>query len=145
MKKLAILLSIMAILFSGCSMFSSKQKMKEYIEKLETSLKNDSIQYAQTLDILKSEMQHQIDSINAACGQPKGNYHIITGSFREQQNAVNFVAEMQKMGYSASIIDAPNGFHLVSVSAGNNLQQMFATLNNIRSSVNEESWIYIKN
>lgn len=145
MRKLAFFIGILALLFSGCNMFGSKKKMREYIDKLETNLKNDSIQFSQTLEIMKAEMQHQIDSITAACGQPKGNYHIITGSFREQQNAVNFVSEMQKMGYSANIVEAPNGFHLVSVSAGNNLKDMFATLNNIRSAVNEESWIYIKN
>ena len=145
MKKLVLLLSLSMILFSGCSMFGSKKKMNEYIDRLVTTLKNDSLQFASNLDKMKTDMQHQIDSINAECDQPKGNYHIIAGSFKEQQNAIGFVADMQKLGYKAAIIEAPNGFHLVSVSAGNNLQQMFATLNNIRTSVDEESWIFIKN
>ncbi len=126
-------------------MFGSKKKMREYIDKLETTLKNDSIEFSANLDKMKTDMQRQIDSINSECSQTKGNYHIITGSFREQQNAVNFVSSMEKLGYKATIIDAPNGFHLVSISAGDNLKEMFTTLNNIRNSVNEESWIYIKN
>ena len=145
MKKIAILFLLSIILASSCSLFDSKKKMKDYISRLENTIKEDSLAYAASMDKMKSEMQSKLDSISQACNQSKGNYHIITGSFREQQNASNFVAEMEKLGYKAQIIDAPNGFHLVSVSAGSNLQQMFSTLNNIRGSVNEESWIYIKN
>lgn len=145
MKKLTILFVLTGVLFSGCNFFNGKKEMREYIERLENSLKDDSLEYAAHMESLKRNMQLKIDSITEACAKPKGNFHIISGSFREQQNADRFLIEMEKLGYKSQIIDAPNGFHLVSVFAGTSLQEMFATLNKIRNSVNEESWIYINN
>ena len=69
---------------------------------------------------------------------------MITGSFRNPLNAENFEKEMKKLGYKSQIVQAANGFNLVSAFSGNDYKEALNALNNIRTNVNQESWIYVK-
>jgi DNA mismatch repair ATPase MutS len=140
MRKITLLLATAAFLVYGCGNQSA-----EYIQQLEKTIKDDSVKKVAEMEMLKSEMQERIDSLQDACGNCNGNFHVITGSFREQANADNYLAEMSKLGYKAEIVEAPNGFHLVSTYCGQTLNEMFTALNTARNNVNPESWIYVKN
>lgn len=144
MKKLSflLLLALLTAGFAGCKY----KKQAEYIKQLENAVKEDSLKRVAELEALKAEMQAKIDSLQAACqsGNPQGNFCVITGSFRIQQNADNYVKEMVKMGYKAQIIDAPNGFHLVSTYCAGSLREALSELNNARSNIHPDSWIYVK-
>lgn len=143
MRKATLLILVLFAAFFGSCKF---KKQAEYIKQLESVVKEDSIKRVAELEALKAEMQAKIDSLQAACqsGNPKGNFCVITGSFRIQQNADNYVQEMIKLGYKASIIDAPNGFHLVTTYCANSLQEALSELNNARSNIHPDSWIYVK-
>ena len=140
MRKFTLLLTIAAFFIYGCGNNST-----EYVQQLEKTIKDDSIKKAAEIEMLKSEMQERIDSLQDACGNCNGNFHVITGSFREQSNADKYLTEMAKLGYKATQVEAPNGFHLVSTYCGKTLNEVFSALNTARNNVNPESWIYVKN
>ena len=143
MKKLTLLLLVIfAVGFVGCKY----KKQAEYIKQLENAVKEDSLKRVAELEALKAEMQAKIDSLQAACGSgnPQGKFCVITGSFRIQQNADNYVQEMIKLGYKAQIVDAPNGFHLVSTYCASSLHEALSELNNARANIHPDSWIYVK-
>lgn len=121
-----------------------KKSMAEYIASLESKSREDSIEHINQLERLKREAQAKIDSVQKSCGT-SGKYHVITGSFRNPLNAKNFNKEMSKMGYRSQIIMASNGFNLVSAYAGDNYSDVINALNNIRTAVNQESWLYMSN
>lgn len=147
MRKISILLILVVVFTSSCDYLRKKGILanKEYIERLENTLKDDSIENAAMLEKIKLEAQQKIDSITNACGKCTGNYHIITGSFRNQLNADNYQKEMSKLGYKSAIVEASNGFHLVSAYCGSDYKEVLNALSNIRNSVNQESWLYVQN
>ncbi len=147
MKKIALFLVIIALVFSSCNYLRKKGffgKNKEYVERLENTIHYDSIEFTAQMEKLKADSQAKIDSIQKVCGGCAGNYNVITGSFRNPLNAENFEKEMKKMGYKSQIIQAANGFNLVSAFSGDNLKEALNALSNIRTNVNQESWIYTK-
>lgn len=131
------------MVFSSCNWFKGN-KDKEYIERLENTIHDDSLEFAAQVEKLKKESEAKIDSIKNSCGGANGTYHVITGSFRNPSNAENYKIEMSKLGYTANIVMAPNGFNLVTTFSGNDFKEACNALANIRNSVNPESWIYVK-
>jgi hypothetical protein len=147
MKKIALLLIIIAFITTNCDYLRKKgiigsKKQSEYIERLENTIHDDSIEFVAQVEKMKKENQEKIDSIQKSCGA--GSYHIITGSFRNPLNAENFLKEMAKLGYKSQIVQAANGFSLVSAYSGNNYKEILSALNTIRTNVNPESWLYVK-
>ena len=139
MKKIILLVSLVTIAFFGC-----KNNSSEYINKLEQKIKEDSLKNVAEMQTMKSEMQARLDSMQQACGDCIGSFYVVTGSFREPQNADNYLAEMKKQGLKAQIIVAPNGFHLVCTYCGQNLKDVLGALQSARNNVQPESWVYIK-
>jgi cell division protein FtsN len=150
MKKIALLLAIITLLSTNCNylrkkgIIGEKKRMKEYIDRLENTLKDDSLEYAARMEQMKKAAQSKIDSIQKCCGM-NGNYHVITGSFRNPLNAEGYVKEMKLKGYKSQIVMAPNGFNLVSAFASNDYNDALNALNNLRTSVIQDAWLYVKN
>jgi hypothetical protein len=149
MKKVAFLLVIITLTTSSCEYLRKKgiignKKNKADIESLEQARIADSIKNAALLENMKKEAQLKIDSVQKNCGI-NGKYHVITGSFRNPLNAENFNKEMNKMGYRSNIIMAANGFNLVSAYSGDNYNDVLNALNNLRTAVNQEAWLYLSN
>lgn len=46
--------------------------------------------------------------------EPAYSYYIITGSFREKENALIHASMLEEKGYSPEVLEAPNGFYRVS-------------------------------
>jgi len=150
MKKIALILAIITFITTNCDylrkkgIIGNKKRMKEYIDRLENTIKDDSVEFMAQMEKIKKESQLKIDSIQKSCGS-SGSYNVITGSFRNPVYADNFAKEMAKLGYKSQVIIAPNGFNLVSAFACNNYKEVLNALYSLRSSVNQESWLYIKN
>jgi len=150
MKKIAFLLIIVTISTSSCEylrkkgIIGKKKSMAETITSLENARREDSLNFAAQMERLKSDAQAKIDSVQKCCGT-NGKYHVITGSFMNPLNAENYNKEMNKMGYHSALIVASNGFHLVSAYNGDNYSEVLNALNNIRTAVNQESWLYLNN
>jgi uncharacterized protein YjgD (DUF1641 family) len=146
MRKLPLLLVIAVIALNSCDYLKRKGILgneKEYIERLENTIKDDSLEFAAQMEKLKLESDKKMDSLRNAC-EKSGDFHVITGSFRNPLNAQSFQKEMEKQGYKAQIIEASNGFNLVSAFNGKSMTEVLDPLNNMRSSVNQEAWVFVK-
>ena len=147
MKRLTLLLLVISLFLTNCDylrrkgIIGSKKQMLSQIEQLQKTVMDDSLM----MEKLKKESQAKIDSIQQSCAKPEGNFHVITGSFRNPANAENFVKEMAKLGYKSQIIQASNGFNLVSAFAGKDMHEACSALNTIRTNVNQESCLYVAN
>lgn len=71
----------------------------------------------------------------------EGNYAIVAGSFRIQENANNFVIKLKAQGYSPVSFDAANGLHVVCYGAYPDLITAKQKLEDIKTSENPEAWI----
>ena len=147
-----IILTALVFGFTNCKFLRDKgifgggidSKTKDYITKLENTIQLDSMKYAAQFEKLQKEAKAKIDSLEKSCGGSSGNYHIITGSFLNPLNAVSFNTEMSKLGYKSQIVDASNGFKLVSAYSANSYSEVANQLSAIRTSVNPDSWVYVK-
>ncbi len=146
MKKVVFILAILSIVFTNCEYLRKKgiigkrKYLAEFAKRLDDIKKDDSAQ----IEKIKKDAQLRIDSVQKSCCI-NGSYHVITGSFRNPLNAQNFQKEMNKLGYKAQIVHATNGFDLVSAYACNDYKDIVNALSNIRTNVNQESWLYIRN
>ncbi len=150
MKKIAFLLVIVTLSTTSCEylrkkgIIGKKKHLQDMLDNLENKNRDDSANYAAQMDKLRKDAEAKIDSVQKSCGI-NGKYHVITGSFRNPLNAENFNKEMNKMGYHSQIIMASNGFNLVSAYSGDNYNEVINALTNIRTAVNQESWLYLSN
>ena len=151
----AIKLIVLVTLFLGftsCKFLREKgilgsgidSKTQDYITKLENTIQIDSMKYAAQLERLQKDAKAKIDSLEKSYGSSSGSYHIITGSFLNPLNAESYNKEMEKMGYKSQIVDASNGFKMVSAYSANSYSEAISHLNTIRTSVNPDSWIFVK-
>jgi nucleoid DNA-binding protein len=72
--------------------------------------------------------------------EPVYSYYIITGSFRQRENAETQASLLEKEGYIPEIIDAPNGFYRVSAIRCNDMDAAEEKRDSVSSSY-PGSWI----
>jgi CO dehydrogenase nickel-insertion accessory protein CooC1 len=151
MKRLIILAIAAVTVFSGCEylkkkgFFGNKKDMAKTIEMLQKELQEDSIRYAAEIEKLKQDAQARIDSILNGTKQedPYQNYYVIIGGFRNAKNAEALSIKTSEAGYNSLIIDARNGFQLVSAYGGDEMQATISMLHEVQAKLNPEAWIYI--
>jgi len=76
---------------------------------------------------------------------PTGNYHIIAGAFRIEENSDKKVEQLLAEGYSARKIGANKyGLHQVVYSSHSDRLEALKTLRNIKRTHNREAWLLVK-
>ncbi len=81
---------------------------------------------------------------DASVSAPKGSmnlYFIVGGAFREKANAENYVNELKKQGYDASIFGRKGELHMVSVSSFASRASARKALKEIRENVQPKAWL----
>ena len=74
-----------------------------------------------------------------------GNYHIVAGAFREQENAAKKVKELQEKGFNAREIGANKyGLHQVIYSSYEDRLEALKALRTIKSNENREAWLLVE-
>lgn len=151
MKRLVLLAFVTVFLLSSCDylkrkgIFGSKKEMVKTIEQLQKELQEDSIKYAAEIEKIKLDAQARIDSILNGSKQedPYQNYYVIIGGFRNAKNAETLSIKTSEMGYNSLIIDARNGFQLVSAYGGDEMQATISMLHEVQAKINPDAWIYV--
>ena len=74
-----------------------------------------------------------------------GNYHIVAGAFREQENATKKVNQLQEKGFNAREIGTNKyGLHQVIYSSHKNRLEALKALKNIKNTENQEAWLLVQ-
>ncbi|PIB33346.1 sporulation protein [Gaetbulibacter sp. 5U11] len=74
-----------------------------------------------------------------------GNYHIVAGAFRVEENSDKKVAELQEQGFKARKIGVNQyGLHQVAYASYTSREEANNALNSIRTEQNKDAWLLIK-
>jgi hypothetical protein len=160
MKKIAFILILALVAFSGCKFINEKILGKEsdtlniYAANLERELAGIESEHFYELEKVKMESQSKIDSIinyyeSQLSGKGRrltapdaGTFYIITGSFKTPAYAEDWSAKVTAMGYRTEIIQM-GYWNLVSTGSFTSLREASNNLEKNRLSVASDSWIYV--
>jgi len=74
-----------------------------------------------------------------------GNYHIVAGAFRVEENCDKKVAQLIEQGFNARKIGVNKyGLHQVAYSSHSDRIEALNALNSIRNSSNKDAWLLVK-
>lgn len=157
MKKLLLLLILtVPFLHSSCdfiqkrNMFSNDQDSLLVYQKKQDSLKFvDSIRNLRSeLSQLKNRHQRLMDSIKTSTAPQKATgykYHIIVGSFRNQEYLDSYSRFVREKGFQTKILENEYGFKMVAVESFNSWGRAANTLEELRDGFEKTAWIYVEN
>jgi cell division protein FtsN len=153
MKKLTCVLIMLTLLGSGCKFVEKyTKKGKKAKAAAMQKAKEDSLAKAKAIEFEKAAQareQARQDSIRQVEEyESQHRFHVIIGSFKVPSNATSWEQEVRGMGFNTTrILQAPNGFNLVSVGAFNTYSKAFNEIDRINSNRVEnplEMWVYEK-
>jgi tetratricopeptide (TPR) repeat protein len=79
--------------------------------------------------------------------QPEQEYlpfHVITGSFKIEKNAIDWQQSLKAKNISSVIIAGDNDFHLVSIKDRSNIRDAYNYLESVKSQYNEKIWVFYR-
>jgi cell division protein FtsN len=150
MKKILLLLFVISLGLSSCKFIKTKiLKKKQPVDTMAAyEARLDSIREAETRYLQELE-QARLDSIAQAEAETEAlqnanKYHVISGSFRTPSYADSYLQKMINNGYAGSkILQANNGFNLVSIASASNMRAALSELRQIKNQTEMELWVYV--
>ncbi|WP_299883788.1 SPOR domain-containing protein [uncultured Lacinutrix sp.] len=74
-----------------------------------------------------------------------GNYHVVAGAFRVEENSDKKVEQLQAQGYKARKIGTNRfGLHQVAYDSYTNRSEALQALNTVRQNGNRDAWLLVK-
>lgn len=154
MKKLLFILFAITIAFSSCKFVKKKgwfgleetDTLAAYQRKQDSLHRVDSIQKALARkkaiekarqDSIKKAEQARLEEL------AKFRYHIIVGSFLTPEYADEWSAYYNSLGYGTEILEAGNGFNLVSARKYDNMSNALFDLERFKDTVQVDAWVYV--
>ena len=90
-------------------------------------------------------MSNPLPEVTFKVARETGNYHIVAGAFREQENAAKKVKQLQEKGFNAREIGANKyGLHQVIYSSYEDRLEALKALRTIKSNENREAWLLVE-
>jgi nucleoid DNA-binding protein len=126
--------------FGGLKIYEGQVKNSNFVErqKANTLLENQ-IQEATFV------IENPLPALNLILPKQVGNYHIVAGAFRIQENATKKLNELQDKGYSARAIGANKyGLHMVIYSSYESRLEANKNLRELKKTENEDAWILVR-
>lgn len=160
MKKIAYILTLTLVTFSGCKFVNERilgreaDTLETYTANLEQQLAGIESEHFYELEKVKMESQAKIDSIiyyyesqlsgkgRKYTGAAAGAYYIIVGSFKTPGYADAWSAKVTSMGYPAEVV-LMRSWNLVSTGSYTSLRKASSDLEKFKTAVAPDSWIYV--
>jgi len=90
-------------------------------------------------------ISNPLPTITLNVNKQTGNYHIVAGAFRVEENSDKKVAELQEQGFKARKIGVNQyGLHQVAYASYTSREEANNALNSIRTEQNKDAWLLIK-
>ncbi|QCE41105.1 SPOR domain-containing protein [Psychroserpens sp. NJDZ02] len=90
-------------------------------------------------------ISNPLPAITLNVNKQSGNYHIVAGAFREEENSDKKVSQLQDQGFKARKIGKNrHGLHQVAYASYTSREDAFKALNTIREEQNKDAWVLIK-
>jgi nucleoid DNA-binding protein len=124
----------------GLKIYEGQVKSSNFVErqKANTLLENQ-IQEATFV------IENPLSALNLTLPKEVGNYHIVAGAFRIEENATKKLNELLEKGYSAKAIGANKyGLHMVVYSSYENRLDAYKSLREVKDTENKDAWVLVK-
>lgn len=147
MKRVIFLAVLLVFVASGCKYFSKDKKKDDTTAIDLQKAKEDSINNARDAEEQQRLAREQAEADAQRELDARFRFHVIIGSFKIPSNASSWLSEVQGMGFKeAKVVEAPNGFSLVSVGGFETYSKAFNEINRINADQQEpwELWVYEK-
>jgi len=133
-----IAISIMGL--GGLKMYEGQVEKHNFVEKQKanTMLENQ-IQEATFV------IENPLPILNLTLPKQSGNYHLVAGAFRVEQNADKKLQQLIEKGFAAKSIGVNKyGLHMIVYSSHENRLEAQKKLREIKNSENENAWLLVK-
>ncbi|GAA4268695.1 SPOR domain-containing protein [Hyunsoonleella aestuarii] len=122
---------------------------KYYVNQIETHNHLAQEQATQQLETKIQEATFSLNPIPAITlnvSKQNGNYHIVAGAFRIEENCNKKVQQLKSEGYAARKIGANKyGLHQVVYASYENRIEALKALRNIKKTHNQDAWLMVQN
>ncbi len=89
------------------------------------------------------EVNEVLPSVEVEVLQPKIEYYIIAGAFREQENASKKIRQLRRKGFDPIHIGQNKyGLHQIAYNTFNDKNKAINSLNIIKKNINSSAWLY---
>lgn len=115
---------------------------EEPTEKEETSTSESS-----TADFASEEASETSSSETPAYTEAEtapvaGGFHIVVGSFKDQENAGTYAQQLESKGFDPYLAAGDQRFYRVAVGNFSSRSQALDALQSIRQNINSQAWVY---
>ncbi len=124
----------------GLFIYNNQVEEHNFVEKQKatTQLENQ-IQQATFI------VNNPLPSLTVAVKTPVGNYHVIAGAFRMEENADTKINQLKEKGYPARAIGVNKyGLHQVVYNSFQQKEDALATLRQVQNTENQDAWLLIQ-
>ncbi len=119
-----------------------------YVKKIEQHNQMAQEEATKQLDTKIQQATFSLNPLPAATlnvTKQTGNYHIVAGAFRVEENCDKRVKQLKKLGYNARKIGANKyGLHQVVYGSYETGKEALTTVREIRNTHNKDAWILVK-
>lgn len=126
--------------FTGLNIYSNKVTEHNLAEQLKAASQlEDQIQKATFI------IDNPLPAVTLNVNKQEGNYHIVAGAFRLEENAEKKVHQLRKEGFAARKIPVNRyGLHQVIYSSFKDKRDAVNNLWKIKRTSNEKAWLWVK-
>ena len=125
----------------GLKLYEGQVKKFNFAEKQKANtLLDNQIQEATFV------IENPLPALNLTLPKQAGNYHVVAGAFRVEENAINKLNELLEKGYAAKAIGMNKyGLHMVVYSSHEDRLDAYKSLLSVKSTENKDAWLLVKN
>lgn len=126
--------------FAGLNIYSDQVNVHNMAEQQKAAIQlEDQIQKATFV------IDNPLPAITLKVTKQKGNYHIVAGAFREEENADKKVKQLREEGFKARQIGANKfGLHQVVYSTYENRIEALNALREVKRTSNPGAWLLVQ-
>jgi len=135
----AAAIAVLAIGFGGVKFYENQQEQQNLAERQKaTDLIENRIQEATFV------IKNPLPPISLKISRQSGNYHLVAGAFREEENAGKKMDELRENGYSPRMLTSRYGLHQVLYQSFESQTEALLELRKIRNNENEHAWLLVQ-
>lgn len=134
------LLAIGLSSMGGLYLYNSQVTQHNIVEKQKAnSLMENQIQQATFV------VNTPLPSLTLGVKKPEGNYHLIAGAFRMEENALTKIEQLKEKGYPARSIGINKyDLHQVVYNSFENKNDALTELRNVKRNENQDAWLLVQ-
>jgi hypothetical protein len=149
MKRIVIASLIVLLVLPSCKFIKTKilsKKIDTLSAYVDTAAARVNAAVPQENQTFAQPESQPAENVQQSVTNPVTNaqFYMIVGSFTVPENANKYAEKIKGMGYEGEIIAGHDGFQMVTAKSYNNFSTSVADIEQFRSNVTPNAWVYVK-